>query len=178
MSQDTADKEYEEKFLVRQDLLPRELLSNLSDIEQGFLSLDPVVRVRKQDGAYAVEFKGGDDDEILMGNPPPERGSKLLAHCADVAGIVNKGRARIPASFDRLVWELDVFRGSNAPLMVVEIEMPAKDYPLEKFHALWPPWVGRNVTKDKRFKNKNLAVLPFAKWPKAERKEILKLMGL
>lgn len=174
----TDDKEYEEKFLVRQDLLPRALLSGLSSIRQGFLSLDPVVRIREQDGAYIAEFKGGDDDEILIGHPTPKHGAKLLGHCADVAGIITKGRGRIEAGFDHRVWELDVFRGKNAPLMVVEIEKPTKKYALKKHKALWPDWVGKNITKDKRFKNKALAVRPFASWPKAERKEILKLMGL
>ncbi|WKZ29072.1 MAG: hypothetical protein QY323_06125 [Patescibacteria group bacterium] len=178
MVQTTPNKEYEEKFLVRQDLLPNELLLNLSDIRQGFLSLEPVVRIREQDGVYIAEFKGGNDDEILIGHPSSKDGAQLLGHCAAVAGIVTKGRARIAAGFDRRVWELDVFRGKNAPLMVVEIEKPTKRYPLKRYKKLWPEWVGKNVTKDKRFKNKALAVRPFASWPKAERKEILKLMGL
>jgi CYTH domain-containing protein len=178
MPQATPDKEYEEKFLVRQDLLPPELLLSLSDIEQGFLSIDPVVRVRKQDGVYVVEFKGDNDDEILIGKPAPEQGRKLLKHCADVAGIVKKGRGLIEAGFDQLVWELDVFRGENAPLVVVEIEKPTKTYSLKKHKALWPEWIGKNVTKDKRFKNKYLAVRPFSTWPKAEQKKILRFMGI
>ncbi len=174
----THDKEYEEKFLVRQDLLPKALLTGLSDIRQGFLSIDPVVRIREQDGTFIAEFKGGNDDEILIGHPTPAHGAKLLAHCADVAGIITKSRGRIEAGFDHLVWELDVFSGKNARLMVVEIEKPTKAYSLKKHKVLWPEWVGKNVTKDKRFKNKALAVRPFASWPKAERKEILNLMGL
>ena len=85
-------------------------------------------------------------------------------------------RYEIPAGFDGLSWEVDIFKGDNAPLLVAEIEMPEKDYPLLEREL--PAWLGEEVTDDPRFKNKNLAVRPFKTWPKSEQKKTLKRMGL
>lgn len=55
---------------------------------------------------------------------------------------------------DGLIFELDIFRGALAPLMLVEVEFPT----LDAASAFTPPdWFGADVTADKRFKNKALA---------------------
>ena len=57
------------------------------------------------------------------------------------------------------LWDLDVFSGANAGLVLAEIELERAD---ERF-AL-PPWAGAEVTADPRYSNANLARHPFKDW--------------
>lgn len=60
---------------------------------------------------------------------------------------------------DGWIFELDIFGGALAPLMLVEVEFPT----LDEANAFTPPdWFGLDVTADKRFKNKALASNPSA----------------
>ena len=70
-----------------------------------------------------------------------------------------KNRYRIPAKEPGLVWEVDEFFGANAPLVTAEIELPD-----EKTVVELPDWIGCEVTNDHRYKNNNLAALPYAEW--------------
>lgn len=178
MASRVPGKEFERKFIVRVDRLPKPALRDATRIEQGYLSLLPnQVRIRKMGAEYVVEIKGPDDMELELFRPDRAQGERLLRDVAPLVGaIISKDRRVIPAGFDGLRWEIDFFLGDNAPLVVAEIEMPTKDYPLEK-HA-WPDWIGPEVTKDPKFKNKNLSQKPFAKWPKAVQRKVLKHMGV
>lgn len=176
MASMTPGKEFERKFIARVDRLPKLRLHDATPIEQGYLALSPnQVRVRKMGGEFIVELKGPGDLELELFRPDEAQGERLLHVAADVASIIIKDRHVLPAGFDGLKWEIDFFRGANAPLVMVEIEMPKKNYPLTSQDL--PDWLGHEVTKDDRFKNKNLAVRPFSKWPKAEQKKVLKHMG-
>jgi adenylate cyclase len=61
--------------------------------------------------------------------------------------------------FDGRTWEVDVFGGANAGLVLAEIEFDR----LHQRLAL-PPWVGREVTDDVRYRNAYLARHPFTTW--------------
>lgn len=70
-------------------------------------------------------------------------------------GKVRKVRHQI--MWDGLaVIELDLYRGELNGLAVAEIENPPEDLEV-------PEWFGREVTEDRRFKNKNLATRD--SWP-------------
>ena len=56
-------------------------------------------------------------------------------------------------------WEIDVFDGASAGLIVAEIELESE----EESFAL-PPWIGPEVTDDDRFFNAALAQTPFLEW--------------
>ncbi|MEX2016527.1 MAG: CYTH domain-containing protein [Candidatus Hydrogenedentales bacterium] len=56
-------------------------------------------------------------------------------------------------------WEVDVFGGENAPLVIAEIEL---DDAAEAF--VRPPWLGEEVTRDKRYYNASLSRRPYASW--------------
>ena len=56
-------------------------------------------------------------------------------------------------------WEIDVFEGENAGLIVAEIELGSED---EEFTR--PGWLGEEVTHDERFYNAALARLPYCRW--------------
>lgn len=70
---------------------------------------------------------------------------------------VEKTRYLVP--FQGFRWELDVFEGENAGLVVAELELSSPD---EKFPL--PPWLGAEVSSDPRYANSNLARNPFSKW--------------
>ncbi|MCG5531371.1 CYTH domain-containing protein [Halorhodospira halochloris] len=57
------------------------------------------------------------------------------------------------------VWEIDVFEGDNAGLVVAEIEL---EDPQQQFTL--PPWVGEEVSDDPRYYNVCLVKHPFSQW--------------
>lgn len=59
-------------------------------------------------------------------------------------------------------WEIDVFEGDNAGLVVAEIELGAEDEPFER-----PPWLGEEVSHDKRYYNVCLVKHPYKEWGQA-----------
>ena len=56
-------------------------------------------------------------------------------------------------------WEIDVFAGDNAGLIVAEVELQSEHEPLSL-----PPWVGVEVSADPRYYNVNLVKHPYSKW--------------
>ena len=56
-------------------------------------------------------------------------------------------------------WEIDVFEGENAGLVVAEIELAATD---ERFAR--PEWVGDEVSGDARYLNQRLVDHPYSRW--------------
>jgi len=65
--------------------------------------------------------------------------------------VIEKTRYRVPAGPDR-VWEVDVFAGVHAGLVLAEIELGAEDELFER-----PDWLGEEVTGDPRYANAALA---------------------
>lgn len=129
------------------------------------------------------EFKGKDDLEIPTGKISVTEADFLLENyrlgyrVEKMRYLFPTGETRIfPEGEKGLVWELDIFGSKNAPLHFVEIELPSMNEPLSE--KMIPSWVGIEVTKDRRFKNKNLSQRPFDSWREDEQEEILKLMGL
>lgn len=57
-------------------------------------------------------------------------------------------------------WEIDVFEGDNAGLIVAEIELNDAGETFEK-----PEWLGMEVTEDPRYYNTHLARHPYRLWP-------------
>jgi adenylate cyclase len=76
--------------------------------------------------------------------------------------VVAKTRYHVPAG--SLTWEVDVFEGENAGLVLAEIELPRVDADIPR-----PPWLGREVSGDARFLNINLARRPWRQWREDER---------
>ena len=57
-------------------------------------------------------------------------------------------------------WEVDVFEGANAGLVLAEIELDD----IEEQFAI-PPWIGAEVSDDSRYYNVYLAEHPYCDWP-------------
>lgn len=80
---------------------------------------------------------------------------QLLLRCE--GAIICKVRHIVP--FAGLVWEIDVFDGENAGLVIAEVELDRADQPVEL-----PAWLGMEVTGDRRYYNADLAMRPFSRW--------------
>jgi adenylate cyclase len=140
-------KEIERKFLVRKDLLPAELPEG-DELEQGYLSVDPTVRVRLvtgPDGTRHAELtvKGrGLLSRAEFNYPiPDEDAEALLSICA-------RGLRKVRRRLGR--FELDHFRERD--LWLAEIELSDER---ERFER--PAWLGEEVTADPAYANSRLA---------------------
>ena len=71
--------------------------------------------------------------------------------------LIEKTRHEVMVGTHR--WEIDVFAGDNAGLVVAEIELNKKDEWFEK-----PDWLGEEVSDDPRYYNVSLVKHPFKDW--------------
>lgn len=71
--------------------------------------------------------------------------------------LIEKTRYKI--KYAGHLWEIDVFAGDNAGLVVAEIELDAAE---EAFHL--PDWAGAEVSHDPRYYNVCLVSHPYKYW--------------
>ncbi len=86
---------------------------------------------------------------------PVSDATELLGLCGDA--IVEKRRHFITHAGN--LWELDVFSGANAGLIMAEIELEIEEQSFDL-----PDWIGHEVSADPRYRNGHLARHPFSKW--------------
>ena len=139
--------EIERKFLVRKERLPAQLPEG-DELEQGYLSTDPTVRVRLvtgPDGTRHAELtiKG----KGLLTRPefnypiPAEDAETLLRMCARTLRKLRRKLGR---------FDLDHFRDRD--LWLAEIELQSEREAFER-----PAWLGDEVTHDPAWSNSRLA---------------------
>ncbi len=129
------------------------------DMEQAYLNEHPTVRIRRENDAYFLTYKGISDSDISHTeyNLPltKEAFDHMLPKCD--GRIIRKKRYRIPLDDGTLCAELDIFDEPFAPLMIVEVEFSS----VEEAEAFTPPeWFGEDVSYDRRFKNAVMAIDP------------------
>ena len=152
-------EEIERKFRVRGDAWRAQATG--TSIRQGFLSTDPErtvrVRVAGARGTLTIKGKtlGARRAEYEYDIPASDAARMLDTLCK--RPLIEKERFTLRAGSH--VWEIDVFAGDNAGLVVAEIELEAED---EKFET--PSWLGEEVTDDPRYFNANLVKNPFTSW--------------
>ena len=162
--------EIERKFTLKQ--IPDNLDSYPSHhIEQAYLCIDPVVRIRKQDDEYILTYKGSGMLERQEHNLPlTEEAYYHLREKAD-GNIISKRRYNIPLinpqfkegspkppSGYKLTIELDVFDPPFAPLIMAEVEFGTKTA-AENF--LPPDWFDQDVTYKKEYHNSYMSKMDF-----------------
>lgn len=150
--------EIERKFLVKGDAW--QAGSGGVRIAQGYLTRDPgrTVRVRIAGEQAWLTIKGrteGISRAEFEYEIPAADARELLGLC--LPSVIDKTRHRI--SHGGHVWEVDVFHGENAGLVVAEVELAN-----EAVSPELPPWVGEEVSADARYYNSCLAVFPYSKW--------------
>jgi adenylate cyclase len=126
-------------------------------VEQGYVALDPngtEVRVRRKGDARTLTIKSGaglvrTEDESAL---EPQRFDELWPLTA--GRRVVKTRYLVPLQ-DGLTAEVDVYEDALQGLVTAEVEF-ADEPAGEAFQA--PGWLGTEVTGDKRYANRSLAV--------------------
>ena len=150
--------EIEHKYLITE--LPTDLSGyKKKEIEQGYLNRSPVLRIRKSNDKYIFTYKM--KKELLEKGAPivneeieaPLTEEAYLHLRSKVDGnIIIKTRYIIPYSFNGKEYriELDVFHGKLEGLVFAEVEFES----VEDANAFkGPAWFGKEVSKDKRYRN-------------------------
>jgi adenylate cyclase len=149
--------EIERKFLVDPTWKPT---TPGHYFKQGYLNSarERVVRVRVAGTEAKLTIKGvttGVTRAEFEYDIPLADAHALLELCEQP--VIEKRRHEEP--YGDHVFEVDVFLGANAGLVVAEIELKSED---EKF--LRPPWLGEEVSGDPRYYNNNLILRPYSTW--------------
>lgn len=147
--------EIEHKFLVKNDSY-RSMAVSESEIMQGFLSRVPErtvrVRVRGDKGFITIKGKGsGAAHPEFEYEVPLDDAKQMLSMCEPP--VINKTRYIVMHDGNR--WEVDEFHGELQGLVIAELEVVSEEY---RFSL--PPFVGLEVTGDRRYYNSQLGVAP------------------
>lgn len=151
--------EIERKFLVTGNAWRKQAVG--VSYRQGYLcsSSDRTVRVRIAGDKACLTIKGKSSGisrmEFEYPIPVEEAGIMLVELCEQP--IIEKTRYRV--DYAGFVWEVDEFLGENAGLLVAEIELAEEDQGFAR-----PPWVGAEVSDDRRYSNAGLVKYPFSRW--------------
>ncbi len=128
---------------------------------QGYLDpeADPVVRLRLAEGRGFLALKaaraGLERREFEYEIPASEARLMLELFCR--RPLIEKIRHLV--EFRGSTWEIDEFLGENQGLLIAEIELSSAGQDFAR-----PPWLGREVTGERRYYNADLVERPFSKW--------------
>ena len=149
-------EEIERKFLVRDDGW-RAAATGARHLRQGYLARTEalVVRVRIIDDAEArITIKSAEPglrrQEFEYAVPVGD--ARALMDLA-LGRTIEKRRHSVPA--DPGTWEIDVFEGEHAGLVIAEIELADENAEFAR-----PAWLGEEVSDEARYYNAALAGLP------------------
>lgn len=157
--------EIERKYLIKQ--IPSDLSRYpFHQIEQAYLNIDPVVRIRKQDEEYYLTYKGKGMISREEYNLHLDKKAYYHLLTKHDGNVITKTRYLIPLNNPQfipgfivkpnlqLTIELDLFEGDLATLVLAEIEFPD----IETANALiMPDWFQKDVSNDSRYHNSNLS---------------------
>ena len=152
--------EIERKFLVVNDNWKAGVESR-ADLKQGYLASQPnaTVRVRIAEGRAQLNIKGptrGISRSEYEYEIPSREAEEILEQLADGA-VIEKERFKVRCGGH--VWDLDVFKGDNAGLVIAEVELANEE---ESFEM--PDWAGSEVSGDARYYNASLVKNPYSRW--------------
>lgn len=145
--------EIERKFLVTNDLW-RAAAGRGVRLRQGYLAktLSATVRVRCGGGVAEVTVKsprrGFTRDEFTYPIPEADAEAMLRELCDDC--VLEKDRHLV--EHGGMTWCVDVYHRAAEGLVVAEIELDDED----QAFAL-PPWVGEEISHDRRYGNSSIA---------------------
>lgn len=151
--------EIERKYLVSNNDWKASVI-NKNEIYQGYLSNSdsPIIRVRKTNslGFLTIKDKSvGLIREEYEYQIPLNDAISLLGICK--TKILRKNRYTL--LFGNLTWEIDEFLDDNEGLIIAEVELSSID-----MNVVLPSWIGREVTNENIYYNKNLLINPYLTW--------------
>lgn len=153
--------EIERKFLVRSDEYKR-MAHSSSHIRQGYICSGHgrTVRVRQRDAQGFLTIKGPSlDGGLSRYEFEKEISADEARHLFELCepGVVEKTRYLV--DFGGHTFEVDEFHADNDGLVVAEVELQAPDEPFDR-----PPFLGQEVTGDRRYYNGHLRLNPYKLW--------------
>ena len=152
--------EIERKFLLRNDAWRAEVQRS-QHFGQGYLagSDSAVARVRISDDKAWLTIKGSRTgiSRHEFEYPIPEEDARQMLEQLCGRRVIEKRRYWV--RYADHTWEIDEFEGSNAGLVLAEVELQRIDEPFAR-----PPWVGEEVSEDRRYYNAYLAEHPYQDW--------------
>lgn len=152
--------EIERKFLVVSDAW-RDQVRSSARLRQGYLNNEEhcSVRVRVVGEQAWLNLKGVTigAQRLEFEYPIPLPDAHRMLEDLTCKPIIEKTRHLVEVG--RHTWEIDVFEGDNAGLVVAEIELDDPDEAFEK-----PAWAGAEVTEDPRYYNSRLSANPYRNW--------------
>lgn len=153
-------QEIERKFLVKGEY--KHMAQEHHHMVQGYICSTGgrTVRVRITDEKAYLTIKGPSQNDGLSRYEweheiPVNEARELMKLCEP--GMIEKTRYLVP--FGAHVFEVDEFFGENSGLVVAEVELQCEDEPFEQ-----PPFLGKEVTGDRRYYNSNLMKYPYSAW--------------
>lgn len=151
--------EIERRFLVKNNAWQQANNTGLH-FTQGYVSIsdDRTVRVRIANNEAKLNIKvaiNAISRHEFEYSIPIDDANELLKHAC--LWILEKQRYIIP--YQSNFFEVDVFLGENAGLILAEIELPSEDTPFDQ-----PDWLGEEVTHDPRFTTAYLSQHSFTTW--------------
>ena len=152
--------EIERKFLVVSDTW-RAHVSSETRYVQGYLSTraSASVRVRIGGDRAFLNIKSGRSAVRRLEYEYPIPVADAREILEDVIELPVIDKTRYEVRHGGHLWEVDVFEGANAGLVVAEVELESEDEPFER-----PEWVGAEVSEDPRYLNINLVHHPYHDW--------------
>lgn len=153
--------EIERRFLVRSDAWRKEA-TGAAPIRQVYVAVTDrcQVRVRRYGSAAYVTVKGkrrGLTRTEIETEVPPEFADQIIASGLYTLPPILKTRHLVPC--EGFTFEIDEYEGDNAGLVVAEIELETEDADFPR-----PSWLGREITKDRKYRNMYLAAHPYSQW--------------
>jgi adenylate cyclase len=152
--------EVERKFLVTSEDW-RGAAEDAQRMRQGYLpGLETAsVRVRVAGDRAWLNIKGATltVSRLEFDYPIPVVDAESILDALCARPLVEKTRYHVP--YQGHLWEVDVFEGESAGLVVAEIELAS---PEEVFAR--PPWLGEEVSHDPRYYNALLVKHPYREW--------------
>jgi adenylate cyclase len=150
--------EIERKFLVDTALwIPR---GAGTPYTQGYLSSakERTVRVRREGDRAVLTIKGPTRGitRLELEYPIPLADAEAMFPLCEQPLIE---KVRHTEDHGGRMWEIDVFSGDNAGLVVAELELPDEHSTFEV-----PAWAIREVSDDARYYNANLIANPYKNW--------------
>lgn len=152
--------EIERKFLVNGDY--KSVAISHTRIIQGYICSQRGrtvrVRIRDQQGYLTIKgpsMSGGLSRYEFEKEITLDEALSLLRICEP--GIIDKVRWLVPMG--KHTFEVDEFFGENEGLVMAEVELSDENEAYER-----PPFLGREVTGDRRFYNSCLRIHPFKEW--------------
>ena len=145
--------EIERKFLLQS--LPDNIDQyKQAELEQAYISVNPVIRLRRQNNEYylTVKQRGFLAREEMEMNITKAQFEHLWEKIE--TNIIRKTRVFIPLQ-NGLTAEADIYHGVLQGLMTVEVEFGGIDQ-AKRFDP--PNWFGKDVTEDPNYSNNSLAI--------------------